>query len=53
CEDGGISEAGRGATIDEYEASEGVYEGACRVICSVCVFEIGKSSQGRRATGCL
>ncbi|MCI45348.1 hypothetical protein A2U01_0066587, partial [Trifolium medium] len=42
CEDGGISEARRGITIDEYEASEGVGEIACGVVCGVCVFETGK-----------
>ncbi|MCI63474.1 hypothetical protein A2U01_0084731, partial [Trifolium medium] len=29
CEDGGVSEARRGITIVEYEASEGICEGAC------------------------
>ncbi|MCI95706.1 hypothetical protein A2U01_0117005, partial [Trifolium medium] len=28
-EDGGVSEAGRGIPIDEYEADEGICEGAC------------------------
>ncbi|MCI70032.1 hypothetical protein A2U01_0091295 [Trifolium medium] len=42
CEDGGISEAGRGITVDEYETSEEVYKGACRVVCGVRVFEAGE-----------
>ncbi|MCI78201.1 hypothetical protein A2U01_0099471, partial [Trifolium medium] len=44
CEDGGISEAGRGIAIDEYEASEGICEGACGVVRGVCVFETGERS---------
>ncbi|MCI88626.1 hypothetical protein A2U01_0109913, partial [Trifolium medium] len=39
CEDGGISEAGSGTTMDEYKASEGIREGASRVIRDVRVFE--------------
>ncbi|MCI84783.1 hypothetical protein A2U01_0106061, partial [Trifolium medium] len=39
---GGISEDGRGTAVDEHEAGEGVGEGKCRVVCSVCVSEIGK-----------
>ncbi|MCI90011.1 hypothetical protein A2U01_0111300, partial [Trifolium medium] len=39
---GGISEVGRGISDDEYKASEGVCEGACRVVCSVRVFETGE-----------
>ncbi|MCI64876.1 hypothetical protein A2U01_0086134 [Trifolium medium] len=29
CEDGGVSEGGRGIPIDEREASEGICEGVC------------------------
>ncbi|MCI95970.1 hypothetical protein A2U01_0117269, partial [Trifolium medium] len=42
CEDGGISEAGREISTDEREASEGICEGACGVVCSVRIFETGK-----------
>ncbi|MCI87778.1 hypothetical protein A2U01_0109063, partial [Trifolium medium] len=34
--------AGRGTTVDEHEASEGIRKGASWVICGFCVFEIGK-----------
>ncbi|MCI75048.1 hypothetical protein A2U01_0096315, partial [Trifolium medium] len=39
---GSVSEAGRGTTVVEHEAGEGVGEGECRVICGVCVFEVGE-----------
>ncbi|MCI87486.1 hypothetical protein A2U01_0108769, partial [Trifolium medium] len=41
-EDGSVSEAGRGITVDEHEASERVREGASRVVRGVYVFEVGK-----------
>ncbi|MCI54976.1 hypothetical protein A2U01_0076226, partial [Trifolium medium] len=42
CEDGSVSEAGRGITVDEHVASEGIREGESRVICGVRVLEAGE-----------
>ncbi|MCI88555.1 hypothetical protein A2U01_0109842, partial [Trifolium medium] len=39
---GSVSEAGRGTTVVEYKAGEGISEGECRVVRGVCVSEIGK-----------
>ncbi|MCI89265.1 hypothetical protein A2U01_0110553, partial [Trifolium medium] len=39
---GGVSEAGTGISIDEQEASERICEGACGVVCGVCIFETGE-----------